>query len=131
MLKSCAYCGRIHDSKFNCGKKPEKKFKKKISEKDKFRNTSLWQSKRDKIRERDNNLCQVCIRELYGTVNKFNYEKLSVHHIEKLNEGYDKRLDDNNLITLCSRHHEMADAGLISKNVLFHIVFEQNKIKNS
>jgi len=25
MLKSCKYCGRIHDSKFDCGRKPKKK----------------------------------------------------------------------------------------------------------
>ena len=42
----------------------------------------------------------------------------SVHHIVPLVEDYEKRLDDDNLITLCSRHHEMAEKGDIDRREL-------------
>ena len=63
MLKSCKYCGRIHDSKHICSHKPiRNKYKK--TEEDKFRNTKAWQRKREYIKDRDKRLCQVCIRKL-------------------------------------------------------------------
>ena len=74
MLRSCKYCGRIHDSKFDCGMKPKRE--KKITDKDKFRWSTEWKNKREEIRERDNNLCQICIRELFETKMKYTYEKL-------------------------------------------------------
>lgn len=130
MLKSCQYCGKIHDSKFDCGKKPVRKFKKKFTKKDEFRSSAKWQHMRDYIRKRDSNVCQICVRNLHGTIDRFNFKNLSVHHIVSIEEDYDKRLDEDNLITLCSRHHEMAEAGTISKNELKQIVFEQNAKKS-
>lgn len=50
MLKSCKYCGRIHDSKYDCGKKPQRK--KQGNEKDKFRWSRKWTEKREDIKER-------------------------------------------------------------------------------
>lgn len=85
---------------------------------------------RDYIRKRDSNVCQICVRNLHGTIDRFNFKNLSVHHIVSIEEDYDKRLDEDNLITLCSRHHEMAEAGTISKNELKQIVFEQNAKKS-
>lgn len=64
MLKSCKYCGRIHDSKYICPNKPIRNKYKVNTEEDKFRNTYVWQKKRKYIKERDKGLCQVCIRKL-------------------------------------------------------------------
>lgn len=123
MLKSCQYCGNIHDSKYICAKKPIKK--KQISEADKFRRTSRWQKKREEIKKRDLYLCQICIRELYNTVTKYNTKELSVHHNIPINENYDKRLDNDNLLTVCSYHHEMCESGAISREDVKKIIDEQ------
>lgn len=123
MLKSCSYCGKIHDSKYICKEKPIKK--KTITEADKFRWTSLWQKKREEIKKRDLYLCQICIRELYNTVTKYNTEELSVHHNIPINEEYNRRLDNNNLLTLCDYHHKMCEKGEISREEVQRIIDEQ------
>lgn len=123
MLKSCSYCGRIHDSKYICKEKPIKK--KTITEADKFRWTRIWQKKREEIKKRDLYLCQICIRELYDTVNKYNTEDLSVHHNTPINEDYNKRLDNDNLLTVCDHHHEMCESGEIPRDEVQTIIDEQ------
>ena len=74
MLKSCKYCGKIHDSKTVCDLKPVAV--KKDSKANRFRKTNLWKEKSVEIRRRDNFLCQVCLKE-----NIFNYHVLKFHHI--------------------------------------------------
>ena len=123
MLKSCQYCGKIHDSKYICTKKPTKK--KQLSEADKFRRTSRWQKKREEIKKRDLFLCQICIRELYNTVTKYNMKDLSVHHNIPINEDYNKRLDNDNLLTVCSYHHEMCENREIPREEVQRIIDEQ------
>lgn len=125
MLKSCKYCGRLHDFNAVCPHKPKQKYrysKRKITDDNreiyKFRNSKLWQSKRESIKRRDNYLCLACLNGLNGTVKKLNTVGLSVHHIIPLAVDFDKRLDDDNLITLCSLHHEMAESGEIPAEVL-------------
>ena len=115
----------------DCPKKPKRKYtKNKYSEQNaeikKFRSSKTWQNKRQEIVERDLHLCQVCIRELYDwCVDKYVYEDISVHHIDKISEAWDKRLDNNNLITLCSCCHTEADMGGIPVDILLKIVEEQ------
>lgn len=116
MLKSCSYCQCIHDSKVKCRKKVEKN--KKTTDKDKFRSTSAWQKKREEIKERDMFLCRICLKN-----KKINSKNLQVHHIVSLEEDYSKRLDNENLITVCPRCHELAENGYYSK------LFLQNLIK--
>lgn len=123
MLKSCKYCGRIHDSKFDCGKRPAPK--KKITYIDSFRSSRPWKEKREQIRCRDQYLCQICIRNLYGTVQQYNYDNLSVHHAISIEADFDKRLDDDNLLTVCGMHHEMAEDGQIPYEVIKNIINEQ------
>lgn len=123
MLKSCSYCGKIHDSKYVCSKKPNNQ--KQITEADKFRRTSKWQKKREEIKKRDLYLCQICIRELYNTEIKYNTKDLSVHHNIPINEDYNKRLDNDNLLTLCSYHHEMCEKGKIPRKEVQIIINEQ------
>lgn len=125
MLRSCSYCGRIHDSKYICADKPVRK--KQITEADKFRWTSLWQRKRMEIKQRDLYLCQICIRELYNTITKYNTEELEVHHNVPINEDYDKRLDNDNLLTVCNFHHEMCESGEIPREVVQQIINEQER----
>lgn len=124
MLKSCPYCQKIHDSKYNCQMKPVKKNHR--TECDRFRYTSAWQQKREEIKKRDRYLCQICIRNLYDTTRKFNSNDLSVHHANKLNDAFEQRLDNNNLLTLCGKHHKMADDGVIPKEQILSIIHEQN-----
>jgi len=128
MLSSCKYCGRIHNKKIICDKKKkaQSKFeKKKGSIAEKFRNTKVWQEKREEIKKRDMYLCQLCLRKIGNYNRQYNSEALEVHHIEPLNSAYDKRLESSNLITLCREHHEAAEAGEITVECLKQIADEQ------
>ena len=118
MLKTCSVCGKIHDFNKVCRRQKDKK----KSEANSFRNTNRWIEKRKQIRERDKNLCQVCLTGRHDTTYKYTYRELEVHHIVPINEDYSKRLDSDNLITLCRYHHEMAEAGQITREELQEIV---------
>lgn len=123
MLVSCCYCGKIHDRKFDCGKKPQRiRYN---TEAAKFRHTTAWQKKSLEIRERDNYLCQCCIRNFPNTFRKYEYDNVSVHHNVPVIEDEAKRLDNTNLITLCSVHHEMAERGEITREAIQRVIDEQ------
>ena len=126
MLKTCKYCGIVPENHVCPHKKPRTTYLRNGEAGD-FRKTYKWTKKSEEIRERDKYLCQVCIRNLYNTTNIINYRKLEVHHIVPINEDYDKRLDDENLITLCSKHHKMADAGEIPREELLGMTSPQGK----
>ena len=115
MLRSCKYCMRIHDSKYDCGKKPKRN--KEPTKINKFRWSRRWRGKRNSIVERDNNLCMLCRAN-----GKYVYDDLEVHHIVKIEDDYNARLDDDNLITLCVTHHKAADRGEISREYLREIL---------
>lgn len=85
----------------------------------------MWQKKRDEIKQRDNYLCQVCIRKLYDTRNQYTYDSLEVHHGVPLEEDFDRRLDNDILLTICERHHGMAEKGVIPKQEILDIIKEQ------
>lgn len=89
-----------------------------------FRKTKAWTDKSLEIRQRDKFLCQVCLRNIYNTLTFLNYKAVEVHHITPINEDYDRRLDNDNLISLCSYHHKMADKGEIPREELYKIVEE-------
>lgn len=118
MLKTCSVCGRIHDFNIICyrhKKKPKTKA-------NKFRDTYEWKEKRKRIKERDKHLCQICIDGKYNTLYRYNYKQLEVHHIIPIEEDDSKRLDSDNLITLCSMHHKMAEDNEISREELHEII---------
>lgn len=69
----------------------------------KFYKSNKWIKKRKEIIERDNNECQHCKAKGYATVGQLN--RLDVHHIKHLEDHWELRLDDDNLITLCSSCH--------------------------
>lgn len=123
MKKSCKYCNSIHDKGYVCDKKPQIKYhQKRDSREDKFRSSYDWQKKREYILKRDRYLCQACLAGLNGTLSRLTTAGLSVHHIRSLKTNFDLRLDDGNLITLCNIHHEMAEKGCISANVLLKLI---------
>lgn len=127
MLRSCKYCGRVHGEDYICKKKPI--VKKKIDAAAKFRNTAAWKDMRDKIKRRDKYLCQVCVRKLYNTRRKYNCNDLQVHHAIPINSSDELKLEDSNLITLCSMHHSMCDKGQIPYEEVKRIIDEQENKK--
>lgn len=130
MLKACSSCGRIHDSKYLCEHKIKEirnRQKKKYTKQNDFRGTKAWKNKRKEIKERDCFCCQVCIRELYDAERKYETENISVHHAIPIEQDYDRRLDNDNLISLCQKHHEMAESGEIPYEIVKAIIDEQEK----
>nr|DAY18881.1 MAG TPA: NinG recombination protein [Caudoviricetes sp.] len=125
MLRACPYCQRVHDKKYDCGKRPQELKRNTVS--NRFRNSAAWTKKRKEIRERDNNLCQACIRDLEGTKVKYNSKMLSVHHAIAIHKDYSRRLDNDNLLTLCAYHHDQAEKGKIKYQIIKNIIDEQNE----
>ena len=121
MKRACPYCGKIHDRKEHCENAPKPK-QARGSREDIFRWSYDWKCKREYVLRRDKYLCVACLNRLPGTVVVLNNVDLSVHHILSLKTNWDMRLDDNNLITLCRKHHEMAEKCLISADDLLRIV---------
>lgn len=114
MQKACPYCKGVHPIGYVCPKKPQQKKNNDITA---FRNTKQWQRKREHIRRRDGYMCRLCAIGYGGKPIKYD-PKVSVHHIEPLAEAWEKRLDDDNLICLCSYHHGQAENGGIDKDLL-------------
>ena len=133
MLRSCRYCGRIHDTKYDCGRKPKRMRCESSTEAAKFRRKEIWKQTSLSIRERDNNLCQVCLAQYKEALSHKEqsdtetYERtptlviadcISVHHIKSICTHPDLALERTNLITLCSMHHEQAENGEIDADWL-------------
>lgn len=59
-----------------------------------------WKYKRQDVIARDLGLCKFCYSQ-----NKHSHAH-TVHHVEELAECWDKRLDRNNLISLCDKCHK-------------------------
>ena len=125
-LKSCMYCGRVHDTKFKCKERARRVTHDKSKAGD-LRNTYRWRKKRDFIKERDNNICQICKEEFLLNRTRIKDKELHVHHITPYKENETLFLDDDNLITLCTYHHEEAEAGKISREYLRRIAIKNNE----
>lgn len=117
MLKYCSTCGRFHDINYI----HQDSRRKKENKTNKFRATNAWREKSIEIRTRDRYLCQACLYGLTGPT-EYMTEGLSVHHITPLSKEWDRRLDDENLITLCDRHHMMAEEGSLKACDLYKII---------
>ena len=65
-----------------------------------FYKSTKWKTKRINILKRDEYLCQECKR--YGKTTG----ATTVHHVKPLEFNYELRLDNNNLISLCSKCHD-------------------------
>ena len=127
MLRSCRYCGRIHDAKYDCGRKPKRMRMMSDTDQAEFRRKQAWTKMSRQIRDRDNYLCQICLRNMYMTSKTLTYNALSVHHIVPLAEDPTRALDPANLITLCPLHHELAEDGTITREELSQIAQEQQE----
>ena len=114
MLKSCAYCGRLHDTAYDCGQKSQRR--KDSTEITKLRTCRRWDRTRKAVLQRDHGLCRVCFA---GQI--ICAEGLEVHHITPLSEDPSTAYDPANLITLCVAHHKAADAGQLKREVLRHL----------
>lgn len=123
MKRSCSYCGRIHDKGVICPLKPisRERRKKKGTQADKYRSTNEWTKTSLRIRDRDKHICQACLHGLGGKKRIRIGEPVEVHHIDSLEENFDARNDDENLITLCKLHHEEAESGDIDSEILKRI----------
>lgn len=117
---TCSRCGVVQRGHVCPYRKP--KYKPKDSKASKFRSTMAWTRKRDEIRQRDRNLCQVCMNNIYSTVLTYNFNKIEVHHIIPVEQDYNKRLDNDNLICLCAYHHKMAERGDIPAEELISLI---------
>ena len=120
MLKTCSRCGIVPYDHV-C---PYRKRKKDNTKSNAIRQTNKWHKKSIEIRERDNYLCRICRLNLYDTVRQYNNDYIEVHHIIPLQIDDTKAFDDNNLISLCHYHHELAEDGTIPKEELLKIVKE-------
>jgi 5-methylcytosine-specific restriction endonuclease McrA len=133
VLRSCSYCGRIHDPRDVCAQKlaRHREYWKydpmNRTQAQRFRATSAWKKKSEEIRARDNYCCQACLRKLKGTRRRLEYENVSVHHVISLDEDFSRRLDNDNLITLCSVHHELAESGKMDFSEIQTIIWEQEQ----
>ena len=113
MYKACSRCGRIHPQNYKCnvGRIYQG------GEERKLRSGYDWTQKSLAIREKANNLCEVCRDKGIYT-----YNDIEVHHIVKVREDASKLLDDYNLIALCVEHHKQADEGKLDVNYLKGLV---------
>ncbi len=119
MLRSCKYCGHIHEERHVCRQRKEaeeRRQKKKETKALQFRRSKAWTQKSIGIRKRDLYMCVCCRNQVAGTVLQYNTKDLSVHHITPVEECYAARLDDSNLITVCPLHHKMCETGEISRD---------------
>lgn len=114
-LKACPYCGRIHERGYRCPRKPVHKTERTEAERGRY--TKAWRDKAKEIKERSRYLCAACLAD-----GVYTYDTLEVHHIVPLRERPDLLLDDDNLICLCRRHHEMAESGGIPQQDLYKMV---------
>lgn len=132
VLVSCKYCGKMHPAGYICERKPVhktkykpeyNKYKKRLLDNGggdaiRFRSKAVWQRKAAEIQSRDHYCCRVCADSQQMDVNSYITTGLSVHHIIPIKDAWDKRLDNDNLITLCSKHHYMADHGYYAVDYL-------------
>lgn len=123
LKKLCSKCGKVIpygksrcevcEAKYQEQKKIYHKYydnnlRNKVSQS--FYNSTEWKNIKKVIHNRDKGLCTMCLNE-----SKITFVEV-VHHIEPLNENYDKRLSNDNLICLCNKHHAKV-----------HTIYETNK----
>ena len=114
-LVSCNRCGRVHKRGETCPLK-YKGTKRKQTQATKFRASNKWHLKSQEIREKTFYLCEICKEQ-----GIYNYDNISVHHIEPLENNLDLGLENLNLIALCYEHHTQAERGEISKEHLIEL----------
>ena len=84
------------------------------------KNSNDWITKREQIKKRDKYLCQLCLKD-----NIYTYNNLQVHHIVSREKDNDRKLDSDNLITLCSYYRKQEEIKKISKDELYKLIIEE------
>ena len=103
-LISCSRCGKVHPyGQCSIPPAPRRRYPR-TDPAGKFRCTAAWQRKRNEIRERDLHLCKLCLSN-----GRITNTSLEVHHIIPVTADDRLRLDDDNLITLCSSCHALVE----------------------
>lgn len=69
-----------------------------------FYHSKEWLLTRENIKHRDNGLCKLCLN------NKIIKPMDTVHHIEELKDSWSKRINNNNLISVCDKCHKLIHA---------------------
>lgn len=123
MYKACSKCGKIHPYNKKCYV-GESGIRRKNTSANKFRLTRQWRYKSEDIKKDSKYLCSVCL-----DYNIYNYTQLEIHHIEPIEENYDRRLDNYNLICLCNSHHREAEEGKIDREYLFKLASKREREK--
>ena len=101
ILIKCPHCLNIHDKYFKCrSKRMYESLKSDIEEQcDRFYQSKNWRKKREEVLKESNYCCEICLSlDRVMLANE-------VHHIVKIRESWDKRLDTENLIAVCKEHH--------------------------
>lgn len=118
MLKKICRCGKVIaynmkvcdecKPKIEAERKQNIKYYKKVtyerdSKYDKFYKTYEWKVSREVAIDRDHGLCQDCLKKGEGV------PFYTVHHIIpiKTKEGWERRLDIDNLVCLCESCHQI------------------------
>ena len=69
-----------------------------------FYKSKAWRNKRKQVLLRDKYMCQECLRN--GVIKNTNSnERFYIHHIVEIKDDWDKRLDMDNLETVCATCH--------------------------
>lgn len=71
----------------------------------KFYNSVAWKKIRQFVMERDNFLCVECSKQGIAEAAQ------DVHHIKKISEHWDERLNQDNLMSVCRKCHIKLDKG--------------------
>ena len=111
MKKICTRCNRrlvsvskkyceVCEAKSNYRHKEYIKYRKDIREQS-FYSSDPWRLKREKIKDKDNGCCLLCLNEHKSK------SMDTVHHIIELKEDWNKRFEEDNLISLCESCHQV------------------------
>ena len=122
MFKVCSRCQKVHPFNQPCSCAKYKKDYKGGDER-KLRRKNAWKEKSLEIRERADNLCEVCRDN-----GRYIYQGLQVHHIHKVKDEPERYLDNENLICLCETCHKKADKGEIDIDYLESLARKREEI---
>lgn len=111
---SCNYCFGFHQKGSECPKKQKTDYRQKKENLDevnkmenKFYSSSAWQKTRASMMRDCGYKCCVCSSVHNNTDVRHYTEAREVHHVEPIRDSWDKRLDVDNLVCLCTEHHHM------------------------
>lgn len=103
--KICGRCNQLYTGYKcpNCTKERNKRYNK--YERDQERNAvygGAWESTKLNVLARDKGMCQMC----YSIDKRLNFDYPIVHHIVPVEDDQSLWYDNNNLITVCAKHHQ-------------------------